>query len=282
MSFNGSPLREWLLHHAAVHPRFADQVVAVLEAEEVLSLDDLHRLAGHPRFDSCGLSVLSVLKIRDALARQQMQQTQQTQQPQQPQPQQSPQSPQSPPSPPSPQQAQVAFKEEANAEAEEVDQKAALRAIRDGATSVNLRCARECGSEAWGVWMGIGGAWARSRGRRAGARCGGERGDASALRVRALRLNGDPDPGCFGVAGVLHHRRQRHRRSRRESIRGGAREEHDGHVGQPRRCARVWLGGRGGWMGIGGAWARSRGRRAGARCGERGDASASRARVRSV
>ena len=151
MSFNGSHLREWLLHHAAVHPRFADQVVAVLEAEEVLSLDDLHRLAGHPRFDSCGLSVLSVLKIRDALARQQMQQTQQTQQPQ---PQQPPQSPPSPPSPLSPQQAQVALKEEANAEAEEVDQKAALRAIRDGATSVNLRCARECGSEArasvWG------------------------------------------------------------------------------------------------------------------------------------
>ena len=140
MSFNGSHLREWLLHHAAVHPRFADKVVAVLEAEEVLSLDDLHRLAGHPRFDSCGLSVLSVLKIRDALARQQMQQTQQ------PQPQQPQQPPQSPPSPPSPQQAQVAFKEE-------VDQKAALRAIRDGATSVDLRCARECGSEARGVWM---------------------------------------------------------------------------------------------------------------------------------
>ena len=63
-------------------------------------------------FDSCGLSVLSVLKIRDALASQQSQQpqqpqqTQQTQPPQPPQPpqptllqqpQQSPQLPQSPP-----------------------------------------------------------------------------------------------------------------------------------------------------------------------------------------
>ena len=51
-------------------------------------------------------------------------------------------------------------------------------------TSVNLEGARECGSEAGGGWMGIGGAWARSRGRRAGARCG-ERGDASASRARA-------------------------------------------------------------------------------------------------
>ena len=162
MSFNGSHLREWLLHHAAVHPRFADQVVAVLEAEEVLSLDDLHRLAGHPHFDSCGLSVLSVVKIRDALARQQMQQTQQTQQPQQPQPQQPPQSPQSPPSP---QQAQVAFKEE-------VDQKAALRAILQSrraiaaaleknttVTSVDLAGARECGSEARASVWGSGALW---------------------------------------------------------------------------------------------------------------------------
>ena len=162
MSFNGSPLREWLLLHAKVHPRFADQVVAVLEAEEVLSLDDLHRLAGHPHFDSCGLSVLSVVKIRDALARQQMQQTQQTQQPQQPQPQQPPQSPQSPPSP---QQAQVAFKEE-------VDQKAALRAILQSrraiaaaleknttVTSVDLAGARECGSEARASVGGSGALW---------------------------------------------------------------------------------------------------------------------------
>ena len=52
-------------------------------------------------------------------------------------------------------------------------------------TSVDLGGARECGLEAGGGWMGIGGAWTRSRGRRAGARCGGERGDASALRVRA-------------------------------------------------------------------------------------------------
>ena len=89
-----------------------DQVMAVLEVEEVFSLDDLRRLAGHPHFDSCGLSVLSVLKIRDALASQQSQQpqqpqqTQQTQPPHPPQPpqptqlqqpQQSPQLPQSPP-----------------------------------------------------------------------------------------------------------------------------------------------------------------------------------------
>ena len=165
MSFNGSPLREWLLLHAKVHPRFADQVVAVLEAEEVLSLDDLHRLAGHPRFDSCGLSVLSVLKIRDALARQQMQQTQQPQQPQQPQPQQPQQPPQSLPSPPSPQQAQVAFKEE-------VDQKAALRAILQSrraiaaaleknttVTSVDLAGARECGWEARASVRGSGALW---------------------------------------------------------------------------------------------------------------------------
>ena len=71
MSSEGSLLREWLLHHAAVHPRCVDQVVAVLEVEEVFSLDDLRRLAGHPHFDSCGLSVLTVLKIRDALASQQ-------------------------------------------------------------------------------------------------------------------------------------------------------------------------------------------------------------------
>ena len=159
MSFNGSPLREWLLLHAKVHPRFADQVVTVLEAEEVLSLDDLHRLAGHPHFASCGLSVLSVLKIRDALARQQMQQTQQ------PQPQQPQQPPQSPPSPPSPQQAQVAFKEE-------VDQKAALRAILQSrraiaaaleknttVTSVDLAGARECGWEARASVWGSGALW---------------------------------------------------------------------------------------------------------------------------
>lgn len=94
MSFNGSLLREWLLHHAAVHPRCVDQVMAVLEVEEVFSLDDLRRLAGHPHFDSCGLSVLSVLKIRDALASQQSQPPQPTQLQQ---PQQSPQLPQSPP-----------------------------------------------------------------------------------------------------------------------------------------------------------------------------------------
>ena len=72
--------------------------MAVLEGEEVFSLDDLRRLAGHPHFDSCGLSVLNVLKIRDALA----------QQPQQPQQTQSPQSSQSPqsPQPQQPQQTQ--------------------------------------------------------------------------------------------------------------------------------------------------------------------------------
>jgi hypothetical protein len=72
-SSNGSPVREWLLHQAAVHPCFADQVLAVLEAEEVLSLDDLRLLAGHPHFDSCGLPVLTVLQIRKALASQQPQ-----------------------------------------------------------------------------------------------------------------------------------------------------------------------------------------------------------------
>jgi hypothetical protein len=70
---NGSPVREWLLRQAAVHPCFADQVLAVLEAEEVLSLDDLRLLAGHPHFDSCGLPVLTVLQIRKALASQQPQ-----------------------------------------------------------------------------------------------------------------------------------------------------------------------------------------------------------------
>ena len=64
---NGSPVREWLLRQAAVHPCFADQVLAVLEAEEVLSLEDLRLLAGHTYFDSCGLSVINVLKIRKAL-----------------------------------------------------------------------------------------------------------------------------------------------------------------------------------------------------------------------
>eukprot|EP00900_Chrysochromulina_parva_P005955 jgi/Chrpa1/15360/Chrysochromulina_OHIO_Genome00009552-RA len=64
---NGSPVREWLLRQAAVHPCFADQVLAVLEAEEVLSLEDLRLLAGHNYFDSCGLSVINVLKIRKAL-----------------------------------------------------------------------------------------------------------------------------------------------------------------------------------------------------------------------
>jgi hypothetical protein len=39
----------------------------VLEAEEVLSLEDLRLLAGHTYFDSCGLSVINVLKIRKAL-----------------------------------------------------------------------------------------------------------------------------------------------------------------------------------------------------------------------
>ena len=57
MSFNGSLQREWLLlHQVAERPRCADQVVAVLEVDEVFSLDDLRRLEGHPRFDSCGLS----------------------------------------------------------------------------------------------------------------------------------------------------------------------------------------------------------------------------------
>jgi len=69
--------------------------MAVLEVEEVFSLDDLRRLAGHPHFDSCGLSVLTVLKIRDALASQQSQQPQQPQQPQHTQPPQPPQPPQS-------------------------------------------------------------------------------------------------------------------------------------------------------------------------------------------
>ena len=46
-------------------------------------------------------------------------------------------------------------------------------------------------------------------------------------------------------------------------------------------CARAWLGGRGGLDGgIGGAWARSRARRAGAlRCGERGRECLARARA---
>ena len=57
MSFNGSLQREWLLlHQVAELPRCADQVVAALEVDEVFSLDDLRRLEGHPRFDSCGLS----------------------------------------------------------------------------------------------------------------------------------------------------------------------------------------------------------------------------------
>ena len=112
-------------------------------------------------------------------------------------------------------------------------------------TSVNLEGARECGSEAGGMERDRGrlGTQLRPPRRRPMRR---ERGDASALRVRALCLNGDADPGCFGVAGVLHRRRQQNRRCRRDSNRGGAREEHDDHVGRPRKCARAWLGGRGG------------------------------------
>ena len=137
-------------------------------------------------------------------------------------------------------------------------------------TSVNLGCASERGSEAGGMERDRGrlGTQPRPPRRRPMRR---DRGDASALRVRALRLNGDADPGCFGVVGVLHRRRERHRRCRRDSSRGGAPEEHVGHVGRPRKCASVARRPGGLDGGIGGAWARSRARRAGAlRCGERG------------
>ncbi len=68
-SVNGSELHDWLLEAAGVHTRFVDKVLGVLEAEEVVSLDDLQLLAPSPAFESCGISTLNVLKIRGALER---------------------------------------------------------------------------------------------------------------------------------------------------------------------------------------------------------------------
>ena len=62
-----SSLREWLLSSADVDARFIDKAVAVLEAEEVVTVKDLAIFEGLPRFEACGLSALSIEKIRLAL-----------------------------------------------------------------------------------------------------------------------------------------------------------------------------------------------------------------------
>ena len=168
---------------------------------------------------------------------------------------------------------------------------AALKAIRDGATTVNLRGARECsvarerarafcaitrfglrsrpagvGPSAlreparWPWWLARVGGWrgdggrlgprprpaaqARPmRGERARASCAiarfglrsrpagvGPRACASAPRACAAPLN---RVTLTRARGVLHRRREQHRRCRRDSSGRRAREEHVGHVGQP-------------------------------------------------
>ena len=68
-SVNGSELHDWLLEAAGVHTRFVGKVLGVLEAEEVMSLDDLQLLAASPAFGSCGISTLNILKIRGGYGR---------------------------------------------------------------------------------------------------------------------------------------------------------------------------------------------------------------------
>ena len=68
MGAGDSELRDWLLQAAGVHTRFVDKVLAVLEEEEVVTLEDLALFATLPHFASSGISALNVAKICRAVS----------------------------------------------------------------------------------------------------------------------------------------------------------------------------------------------------------------------